>query len=71
MRGRVACLGGGVQCGRRLHVVEEVRARRRSRRGWPLLERLVVVLLLEAQMMSHIVDHLHDRREIPMLGHLP
>ena len=55
----------------RLHVVEVVHARHRGRRGWPLLDLLVAVLLLEAHMMWHLVARLHDQREIPMLGHLP
>ena len=71
MCGRVASLGVRVQCVRRLHVVEEVRTLRRGRRGWPLLDLLVTVLLLEAHMMWHLVARLHDRREFPMLGHLP
>ena len=54
-----------------LHVVEEVRARRCGRRGWPLIDHLVTVLLLEAHMMWHLVARLHDRREFPMLDHLP
>ena len=43
----------------------------RGRRGWPFLDLLLAVLLLEAHMMWHIVARLHDRREFLMLGHLP
>ena len=44
---------------------------RRGRRGWPLLDLLVTVLVWEAHMMWHLVGRLHDRREFPMLRHLP
>ena len=44
---------------------------RRGRRGWPLLDRLVTDVVLEVHMMWHLIAHLHDRREFPMLGHLP
>ena len=61
-------------CGCRRDVganVSMLNSYRRGRRGWPLLDLLVVVLLLEAHMMWHLVARLHDRREFPMLGHLP
>ena len=54
-----------------LKLVVDVVHRRRGRRGWPLFDHLVAVLLLEAHMMWHLVARLHDRREFPMLGHLP
>ena len=61
-------------CGCRRDVganVSMLNSYRRGRRGWPLLDLLVTVLLLEAHMMWHLVARLHGRGEIPMLGHLP
>ena len=61
-------------CGCRRDVganVSMLNSYRRGRRGWPLLDLLVTVLVWEAHMMWHLVARLHDRREFPMLGHLP
>ena len=63
-----------VICGCRRDVganVSMLNSYRRGRRGWPLLDLLVTVLVWEAHMMWHLVARLHDRREFPMLSHLP
>ena len=61
-------------CGCRIDVganVSMLNSYRRGRRGQPLLDHLVTIMVWEAHMMWHLVALLHDRREFPMLGHLP